>query len=305
MNALIISLTGEITETNFDEWKTDLLKQIEGIQKELKSDGDFVLATDQAKNLKQAEAALKKAKESAIEQAADIQRLFAAIDEVSAAARNARLFLEGQVKARKQEIKDEIVQSGIRKVRALVEAQSDDFHLTDTRSYTDRGLFEDAIKGKRGIDGMDAAVGLLIDRLQEEISNKATAVEARARKLSAIAPEHQPLFQDRAALLDQSDTDFEATITTRIQVFEQKQAELAAAPAPVLEPTPHQAKDDSDDLFSTSGVQEAAPQARGKFQITLLLRATEAEAEALTSEIRENYGSSKIIQSIKLDKAYS
>jgi hypothetical protein len=62
MNALIISLTGQITETNFDEWKTDLLKQIEGIQKELKTDGDFVLATDQAKSLKQAEAALKKNK---------------------------------------------------------------------------------------------------------------------------------------------------------------------------------------------------------------------------------------------------
>ena len=62
MNALIISLTGQITETNFDEWKTDLLKQIDGIQKELKTDGDFVLATDQAKSLKQAEAALKKNK---------------------------------------------------------------------------------------------------------------------------------------------------------------------------------------------------------------------------------------------------
>jgi hypothetical protein len=236
--------------------------------------------------------------------------LFAAIDEVSAAARSARLFLESRVKARKQEIKDEIVQSGIRNVRALLEAQSDDFRLTDVRGFTDRGLFEDATKGKRGIDGidgMDAAVGLLVDRLRLEISTKVTEVDGRAKKLARVAPEHMPLFQDRAALLDQSDEEFDATVARRIQVFEQQKAARTAAPETETAPkaTTGNSKPAGDDLFSQAeppaGESESsAPQARG-FLLTLQLHATESQVEALMNEIREQYGNHAAVRNVKLE----
>ena len=52
MNQLVIKLTGEIVETNFDEWKKDLLVQIESTRKELKSKTDFAFTTDQANDFK-------------------------------------------------------------------------------------------------------------------------------------------------------------------------------------------------------------------------------------------------------------
>lgn len=318
MNKLVISLTGNITDTNFEEWKKDLLVQIEGIQKELKSDGDFALATDQAKSLKQAETALKQAKESAIEQASEIQRLFGALDEVSAAARKARLFLEGQIKARKQEIKDEIVLSGIRKVRSLIDEQNDDFRLLDLREFTDRGMFEEAIKGKRGIEGMDAAVGLLVDRLRAEITGRAGAVDERARKLAAIDPLHLPLFQDRAALLGLSDEELDATIAERIEVFKQQQAALAAASvaeaeAASTEETKGAAAADDDaengDLFGgaelAGGAERAGDegaQSQLQYRISLQVLATAEQAENLVAEIRKNYADKEIVQSVALEK---
>ena len=241
MNELLISLTGKITETNFAVWKKDLLAQIKGVQKNLKSDTDFALATDQSKGLKAAETALKKAKESAIEQASEIQKLFAAIDEVSAAAREARLSLERQIKIRKEEIREEIIQAGMEKAKKLVAAQDDDFQLVDTREFTERGIFEDTVKGKRGTDGMDSAVGLLLDNLKTEIAEKAVAVEVRAKKLDRLPATHRPLFQDRGYLLSSTDEELEGIIADRIKVFDKEQA-AAAREEPTPEPEEEPAK---------------------------------------------------------------
>jgi hypothetical protein len=237
--------------------------------------------------------------------------LFAAIDEVSAAARSARLYLEGQVKARKQEIKGEIVQSGIRKVRALIEKQSDNFQsLTHySRECTDRGLFEDAIKGKRGIEGMEAAVQLLIDRLGQEITERATAVAGHARKIAAIAPEHLPLFQDRSALLDRSDEDLDATIAERIQVFKQQQSAIAAVEPETegidaLTITPPPGAEDGD-LFPDKGsATEARDQPLLPFRITLNVAAKKHQAEALMERIRNDYASNPLVESIGMESGY-
>lgn len=94
MNEIVIKLTGEIENTNFDEWKKDLITQIQSTKKELITDDDFVIASKQVKSFKLAEKSLVEAKQSAIEQASDIQKLFGAIDEISVEARDARLSLE-------------------------------------------------------------------------------------------------------------------------------------------------------------------------------------------------------------------
>ena len=156
---------------------------------------------------------------------------------------------------------------------------------------------------------MDAAVGLLVDRLRLEIATKATEVEGRAKKLARIAPEHIPLFQDRAALLDQSDEEFDSIVARRIQVFEQQKAVMAAAPGTQTEPAPDAVTRDSkpvgDDLFSqaesTTGESESSStQARG-FLLTLQLHATESQAEALMKEILEHYGTHAAVRNVKLE----
>ncbi len=107
MSNLVIKLSGEIQNSNFDEWKNELIQQIRAVNNELKTDSEFALATKSVKQFKAAEKALKEAKQSALEQAADINQLFDAIDAVAEETRQVRLSLERQIKSRKQEIKEE------------------------------------------------------------------------------------------------------------------------------------------------------------------------------------------------------
>ena len=74
MNPLVIKLTGEIENSNFDEWKNDLVVQIRAVNTELTTDDQFVEATKNVKTFKAAEKSLKQAKQSAIEQAAEINK---------------------------------------------------------------------------------------------------------------------------------------------------------------------------------------------------------------------------------------
>jgi hypothetical protein len=63
MAQLIIKLTGEIQSSNFDEWKNDLIAQIQSTNTELTTDDDFVAATRHVKLFKAAEKSLKEAKQ--------------------------------------------------------------------------------------------------------------------------------------------------------------------------------------------------------------------------------------------------
>jgi len=310
MNDLVIQLTGEITDTNFEEWQKDLIERIEGINLELKTEEEFGIASHHVTELKKAELALKEAKQSAIEQAADIQKLFAAIDDVSDAARTARLALDKQIKTRKEEIKEEIVNGGISRIRSLIEEQNEDFQRLDTREYLDRSLWESTIKGKRGPDGMDAAVGLLVEKMTAEIADQAKAVDDRAIQLDRIEARHRPLFQDRGALLNLGPDELTATLAERIEVFEREQAALgeAAPAAGVAEEAPAATtgSDLSDldvDFMGGSDSDSDAGETAQPFVISLHLLATGAEAKALRDEVDATFVGRDTVQKVVLENA--
>ncbi len=100
MNQLFIKLTGTVNSSNFDVWKKELIAQIQAVNVELITDDDFVTASIQAKSFKSAEKSLKEAKQSAISQAKEVHQLFPAIDDITEAARLARLSLARHIKAR-------------------------------------------------------------------------------------------------------------------------------------------------------------------------------------------------------------
>ena len=120
MKQLFIKLTGTVNSSNFDVWKKELITQIQSVNVELVTDNDFVTASKQVKSFKSAEKSLKQAKQSAISQAEEIQQLFTAIDEITEEARQARLSLERQIKARKLEIKQQYIQSGIDEIQSFI-----------------------------------------------------------------------------------------------------------------------------------------------------------------------------------------
>ena len=122
MTELTITLTGEVRESNFEEWKDGLVERIHAVDAELSEDDDFTSANDSIRQFRDAELMLKNAKQAALRQAADINRLFDAVDAVTEETRQARLTLERRIRIRRQEMKQRALQVHIDNNAATLDA---------------------------------------------------------------------------------------------------------------------------------------------------------------------------------------
>lgn len=122
--------------------------------------------------------------------------MFAAIDEVSAEAREARLALERQIKKRKAEIKDEIVDSGVDSVTEYLQQQSDALQSV-RHSWLDKSAFEDAIKGKRTTASMQKAVTKLLVQIKGEIADREEKISQNTKILEKMMTNTVQFFRIR------------------------------------------------------------------------------------------------------------
>jgi len=292
MSDLVIKLTGEIEQSNFDEWKTDLTEKLKSVKTELVSDTDFADATKNVKAFKKAEKNLKEAKASALKQATDINQLFEAIDTVASETRKVRLSLEKQIKSRKGTIKKEAVAKAADKVRAVFKAQSGDFQLLGESEFTDLAIYEEAIKGTRGTKGMLKALDTVSTQMEEKITERAKVVKQNAATIDSLATGHQIAFQDRAFLLAKSPDELDAIIDERIDKLS-KLASDGGAPA-AADAT--EAEQDAQSESDTPGEGSDEPATEGAaegdgdlYEITLHLRGSEEVVLKTMDEIKKTY----------------
>lgn len=289
MDQLVIKLTGEIQSSNFDEWKTDLIVKIQSVNRMLTTDDDFVEAIEHVKSFKEAEKFLKEAKQSALEQAADIQSLFAAIDEVSEEARQARLSLDRQIKARKIEIKERLIQSGIEVIRSIIEQQGDDFQQMDHTNFLDRSRFDSATKGKASIKGLQSAIDDLCSRIKEEISQRAQDVRHNKIAIDSLDDKYKMLFQDRTSLLPLTKQELELTIENRIAKYKEDHATIKAKKViNILEKIDHiELNPEKEDTLE-------------EFKIIIEVFSSKNMAMEIARSIREKYGENESIKDVRL-----
>jgi len=302
MTQLAIKVRGEVVSSNFEEWKLELIAQIQAVNTELKTEAQFAQAQTDVKRFKAAEHALKKAKESAINQASDIQRLFAAIDEVSEAVRQVRLSLERQIKHRKLEIKEEFVELGISNIQAYIEQQDPDFQYVNHSDYLDSGAFEAATKYRSNIRALSGAIDDVCALIKDQIDKRAALVKDNATKLDSLPVAHQALFQDRSMLLAISSRELDEIIDQRIAVFERQVG--AVSNEPDLEP-PTNGEDDSDSGMETGGLPEyeiSETQSEEAFALTVELLATRPDAEAFLQDVKSTYASNPLVREFQLEK---
>lgn len=299
MNQLIIKLTGEIQQSNFDEWKIQLITQIQATKTELTTDEDFVIATRQVKSFKAAEDSLKEAKRTAIDQATDIRKLFAAIDEISEAARQARLSLERQIKARKLEIKNELIQSGIEAVRSFLDQQSDNFQNIDCSGYLDRNRFESAVRGKAGTKGMQFAIDNLGNKIKQEISEKADQVTNNVVTIDSLPSEYQLLFQDRNSLLELTKQELDLTIEKRIALFNERNTRIKAKKA---DNDLKKLDDITLNPDASLNSDEAGMMEKGKYRLILEILSTKETAIEIARCVKHGFGDNTSITSIRLTR---
>lgn len=296
MSELSIVISGVIEKSNFDEWKTDLVEKIRSVNTELKTDDDFAAASKHVKQFKSAEKNLKAAKKSALEQAAEINQLFEAIDTVSEEARQARLKLDKQIKKRKLEIKQEFVEQGVDTITAFIAEQSDAFQSLAHSQFTDSDIFLDALSGKASTKGMQKAIAKTCKSIKESISKKAISVDTNATTLDNLAAHHKTLFQDRVHLIDLDVDQLNQTIDDRIKHFEQQSDKTeTAAPKDAAEPEIEEKPADSEDSDTTE--QDAE---KSDYTVTIEINATEEEADAIRTIVVEALASNNAIGNITL-----
>jgi len=297
MQALKITLTGEIQSSNFDDWKSDLLAQLKTISTSLSSDADFSAATKQVKQLKTAEKALKDAKQSALDQAADIQKLFSAIDEVREEARQTRLTLEKQIKARKQEIKESVIADGIETIESFIAEQTPDFQSINHDAYLDEEQFAAALKGRSSLKTSEKAIGKLCKQIKQAITEKVEIVSKNANSLAAMSAAEQALFQDREELLAMESDALGELIDKRLEVFNEGTGK---------QPTPKSVDDAEPDeeIDLDFDMQDSAEAGEdiAAFDIIISMKSTEIQANEFLDELTKRFSDESAVESVVIKK---
>ena len=300
MKQLFIKLTGTVNSSNFDVWKKELITQIQSVNVELVTDNDFVTASKQVKSFKSAEKSLKQAKQSAISQAEEIQQLFTAIDEITEEARQARLSLERQIKARKLEIKQQYIQSGIDEIQSFIDEQVVEFNKCDLSPFLNRSRFESAVSGKAGISGLEIGIEQICTLIKIEISEKAVKIYNNKVKLDALPEAYKILFQDWELLICLPEDELESEIDKRTTRYNDEMAR-------------REAEESARELENSETVTEAGittaeenvtvqneSQQKEKYRILIDILSTLDKAKEIAAAIKSEYGHDPSIHEIKL-----
>jgi hypothetical protein len=299
MNQLVIKLTGTINASNFDEWKQDLILQIQSINKELVTDSDFVRASSQVKSFRSAEKALKQAKQSAIEQAEEIQQLFLAIDEVTEEARQARLSLERQIKVRKLEIKEQHVQAGIDEIQKFIDEQIGELKHIDHSVYLDRSRFESSVSGKASTTGLQNAIDQLCKLIKSEVAAKVIEVVSNKAKIESLPTGYKLLFQDISSLLGFSSNLLDQEIDKRIKRYNQEMAgKETESQAREFSDAPKVGTNTESDTPETSELTSVK-----EFRIVIDIRSTNDQAIEIVQAIKTAYGENPCVSEVRLIQA--
>lgn len=223
--ALRIDVTGMVTASNLDAFKSHALTVISNIKTELKTDKDFADADETVKWCSEVEDKLKAAKEHALSQTESIDVLFKAIDDITAETRRKRLELEKLVKARKDMIRSDIV---IDAAKALQDHIDQINGTLNSRIRMPKVMadFAGVIKGKRTIASLQEAADSELARAKIEASRIADLIRTNLKSLNELAIKHGFLFHDAQELVLKANDDLVALIKVRINEHDQQQAEL-------------------------------------------------------------------------------
>ncbi len=292
MEHLEIQISGRIQNSNFTIWKGSLLKQMHSINLVLVTDNDFAVALEDAKSLKRAEKAIQEAKIRAIEQTEEIQLLFDSLDEVSEKARQFRLTLERQIRLKKQEIKDELINEAITEIGDYISGKPDIFCQLDNSKYLHRHQYESAIKGKSTITNVERSLKSLVGSIKFAINNEVNHVLSNLAIIEAIPSKNTMIFQDVLYLVSLAEKELRLTIDNRIVKLSEQKALKEVADA--------ENELNAIDNEALSGILN---ENKNRYVISIDLLCTRQEAINVAREIRSSLDTSKYILGMKLKKS--
>jgi len=251
--ALRIEVTGMVTASNLDAFKSHALQVFSGINTELKTDQDFADAEKTVKWCGEVEDKLKAAKEHALSQTESIDALFKALDDIAAEARRKRLELDKLVKSRKEGIRTEIVMDAAKALQAHID-QIDATLGGRIRMPKVHANFAEAIKGKRTIDSLNEAADAELARAKIEASRIGDLIRTNVVSLNELAANHKFLFSDAQDLVQKDNDALVALVKVRIS--EHEQAEQKKRDAELQRQQEEQARQQAAEQAAQQQVQD-------------------------------------------------
>ena len=227
MNDLVIKLTGEIVNSNFDEFYETATAIVKDADKELITDTDFAEAKVIIKSCEKAEKIIESAKKEAIKQTVDFDKLFSRMDELSNVMRSTRLSLNKKVAEEEKTRKDQIIQGGINSTSAVIQ-KSEGYDLVGKLFQINKDVFTLAIKGKRSLEKMQEAVDVGVTTETVRFDTLAKLAKENLSLIDTAEQDHIGLFPDKDSLLIKDSETVTALISSRIarKKAEETQREL-------------------------------------------------------------------------------
>lgn len=208
--ALDIRVSGSVVASNLDEFKAQAMAVFRGINTDLETDEDFADAEETVKWCKSIEKRLDGAKDAALNQTADIYEVLTSIDEMREEARKARLNLDKQVKARKEQRKEEILRAAERDYDAHIGAIERDIgrgNLWTNRFPAPSPMIAQAMKGKKTITSLQDAADTAVANAKIEADRIARDIRASIDVLVTEIDGYQTLFPDAGELVTSKSAD--------------------------------------------------------------------------------------------------
>ena len=251
--ALHIEVSGKVTASNLVEFKAHALDVIRSIKRDPSTDEEFADAERTVKWCGEVESRLEAAKQHALSQTATIDELFKAIDDIAAEAKRVRLDLDKAVKARKEQIRVEIVTEHSTALQAHVDGINQG--LGARWVVYPAAAFGEAIKGKRTLASIREACSVVLAEAKITVNQQAERLTANRAALVIDGRDWFDLFPDFAAVGGKAPEDFDALLQLRIGKHQEaerlaeaarqraaEQAQAALQQAQVTKPiTPQQA----------------------------------------------------------------
>lgn len=284
--ALRIEVTGMVTASNLAEYKTHALDVFKSINRELVTDQDFASAEATVKWCGDVEDGLAAAKQHALSQTASIDALFRTIDDICAEARRTRLDLDKLVKARKEQVRTEIVMDGASAMAA---------HLTALNARIGKPFmpavpadFAGAIKGKRTLESMRDAVATTLANAKIAASAIADKIDANLRHLSDVNVP-MSLVPDLAFICQKAADDFQLLVKSRINAeVERINAQAEKARAAIQAEEQAKAEKAAREKLAAEQAETAAAEKLAKDQADAAARASVALSDKAEADRNAN-----------------
>lgn len=242
---LVFDAKGEVTACNVDEFKAEVLERINTVNTSLATDQDFADGEADAKWLRDVSAGMKAAIQRVRSGMVSVNEVLTTLEQLDELAAKRATAVEKLVKARKDEIRGEIVACGITALREHIA----ELNAAMPAPYMPQvpADFSGVVKSKRTVESLRNAVNTELARAKIEAGSIANRIHANVKTLQASGL----VVHDAAALVLKAPDDLAAIIGQRIAIEEQAEAKreaevkaradamAAAAPDPVVaEPAP-------------------------------------------------------------------